>query len=489
MARMLRDDIIKWLDENGGQKGDYVVETESIDNPKWEPGSTSQPRKLTRKKMTWYSNNGKMITVIDDSEDTSRPRTADGMLEGDVADEGGVGRKPSYDVDYQGPVPKDDKINPPSNTNDNRSPERRKQDQAEAAEAEWNRANGPVPDKTSPAYKEEDAGRGSGRFETHSEREKRERDEEAARRATRAEEDRQEEQKRRREADDKANALREKELEIAQARADSEDRARALTDSRERDRIGIERDRLQAEKDKANRPAVIGSPTDETRRIIQQNPDGSVSYIDNPAYDEIKAKTKEKREQLRDAIAHNQMTAAVASQKYKEWYDAEVAIPLARAKEERERAAESREAQKAADEERRFAAKYEIDKANVGQQAAESAQANERALLPYRVGPKFGGQFSSAVNGLSGSMDKDSSAGVKFTADAFEFKRPDFAGIARNATRDALKHLTPYEPTDVSKYAVGNYEGIRLPTDASTGATAPPSASYIDTSQYLTPPE
>lgn len=478
-----RTDVEQWLEDNGGQKGEAIIETEMVDNPRYVEGSeaTNGPKKIAKKKVTWYTNNGKKLSVYDDSQNTSdmdsrgyRPDDRDGPA-------GRGGRDPAYQIEYQGNVPKDDKHYPnASSREDTRNPQDRRKDEEYDREATWNQIHGPNGDTSHPAYNPEHAGRGSGRYESHRERDERERREEVARQQD-------EDRDRRTRAEEKANELKEEELRI---RREAENRASATSErqaTNESSRIAIEAERLAVERSRANRPTVIGSPTYKDKTIQQQGPDGTITTTENPLYDELRVRAEDKREELRDAIAHNQMTAAVAAQKYKEWYDKEVAVPLALAKERREQAAERRSAQQAADEERRFAAKYEVDRANVGQAAAESAQANERALLPYRVGPKFGGQFSSAVNGLSGKMDQNSEAGINFTADAFEFKRPDFSGIARKATADALKHLTPYQPTDVSKYATADYSGITLPTSAPTGAPAPESPSYIDTSTYLPP--
>lgn len=462
-----RTDVYKWLEANGGQRGDVVIETEMVPNPEYTGPGTGKPEKIARKKVTWYTENGKKLSVYDDSDKTD-PTTMMAPNDRPHPDYP-EGRDPGYEIEFQGVIPKDDKNYPPeSSRSDSRSPEERERAYEAARESQWNRDT-PIEEG------------GSGRYETHEARRQRERQETQDAEAAA--------DRRRRDANDaKANELKDEELRIrreAEARAE-----RQATEAGKRDseRIGLEKERVDLERTRANRPAIIGSPTYEDKYIGQQEADGTYSWTENPIYDELRAKAKEKREEMRLAVEHNQATAAQAAQAYKEWYDKEVAGPLAQLKERREQAAEKREAQRAVDEERRFAKKYELDKANLGQSAAESAQANERALLPYRVGPKFGGQFSSAVNSLSGKMDQNSEDGIKFTADAFEFKRPDFAGIARQATRDALKHLTPYEPSDISKYATADYSGITMPANTATGAPAPTAPSYIDTSQYLPQP-
>lgn len=465
-----RTDVIKWLEANGGQRGDAIIENELVDNPNYVEGreATNGPKKITRKKVTWYTENGKKLSVYDDSEDGSK-NDGTGMRPGDRVNPDDGERDSAYEIDFQGVTPKDDKNYPPtSSREDGRSPEEKERAYEAARESQWNRDT-PIEEG------------GSGRYETHEARRQRERQETQDAEAAA-------DKKRRDTNDAKANELREKELTVRQAAE-----ARAAKDAtesaaRDRDRIGLERERVGLERTRTTRPAIIGTPTYEDKYIAHQTADGSYEWSENPIYDELRAKAKEKREEMRLAVEHNQATAAQAAQAYKEWYDKEIAGPLAQLKERREQAAEKREAQKAVDEERRFAKKYELDKANLGQSAAESAQANERALLPYKVGPKFGGQVSSAINGLSGRMDQNSEDGIKFTADAFEFKRPDFAGIARNATKDALKHLTPYEPSDASKYATADYTGVTMPANTATGAQAPTAPTYIDTSQYLPQP-
>jgi len=351
-----RTDVQKWLEQNGGQKGEAIIEVEMVDNPNYVEGSedTRGPKKIAKKKVTWYTNNGQKLSVYDESDkvDAGTQMAPNDRVHPDDPN----ARDPGYEIEYQGNIPKDDKHYPNAAADrDGRSPESKEREEEAAREARWNRDT-PIEEG------------GSGRYETHEQRRQRERQE--------AEDDQRDEDRRRRiEEDARANALKEQELEIrraAEARAAATAERQAGNDA---SRIAIDAERLDVERQRANRPTVIGTPTYKDKTIQQQGPDGTITTTENPLYDELRVRAEEKREELRDAIAHNQMTAQIAAQKYKEWYDKEVAVPLALAKERREQAAERREAQKAADEERRFAKNYDLQRSQLGQQAAESAQA------------------------------------------------------------------------------------------------------------------
>lgn len=71
-----------------------------------------------------------------------------------------------------------------------------------------------------------------------------------------------------------------------------------------------------------------------------------------------------------------------------------------------------------------------------GMDAAKLAQMGTE----NRVGPNFGANFASALTGIAtGDRSK-----VHFSPNDFTYATPDYAGIARNATAQALAHLSPY---------------------------------------------
>lgn len=483
--RMHAGEIADWLREHKGQKS-YQEKTEEVANPDYVPGSpdarlgTAKPKNIVKHNI-WVANDGQVLEVIDNAatnkaEQDAAVAAGEGGYQGDTF-------TPYYRVVHKGDP---DNIDP-------RSPEKKAEDAAQHAEAEWNRANGPTPDKTSPAYNEADAAaqRGSGLSETHAERAARELRE----RTVKREED-DATARRNKEVLDAEN--RGKELGISQQQADETERAHKASEAAAANQLTVSQAQADAasknadttaarEARDARTPNVIGTPTDTQQSIAWIDPtSGEIKAGENPLYNQKKAEAEQERERLRLLIENNKMTAEVAAAQYKRWYDQNIAGPLALAAERRAQAAEQRQALQAEDQRRQFKATNDIARADLGEKAAGRAVDAEKSLLPYRVGGGFAGDFSDAINGLAagGKMGTNASAGVHFQAGDFEFKAPNYAQIARNATTDALKHLTPYKPSD-QPYQVANYTGLTQPT-SSTLAGAPAEASYADTSAGIT---
>lgn len=478
---MKRSEVLAWLAEHKGQKGDVQIEYKLEDNPRYDSkiaavqaGDYDQKPKIRAKHVTWKANDGQELEVVDNSTPGEAVDS-----EGNFTGPYNPNYDPEYDVVTKGA---------PDDHTDTRSPEVKAEQQALAAEKEWNRANSPDnPDTKSPAY--DGSGRGSGRYESHNERTTRENQENTQKRG---------------------DAAEERASQAARSQADT-DAIRAANDTA---RVGIEQGRANTEATVATTNAaaatsqaetaaareareakgttqIVGTPTYADPNITTINPTtGELGEATNPNYDEARKNSENKRLEIQTAIEAGKYSAEVGAQKYKEWYDVNITLPFAQMKEKRDQAAEARAAQELSDKRKAQKAQNDLDRAKLGQDAAESAQANERSLLPYEVGPKFAGEFADATNSLAhgGTLGTDAAAGIHFTPDAFEYKRPDFKSIAKQATKEALKHLTPYNP-DEGAPVVANYTGITMP-DATTMAGAPvytPSAAITNTVNSITP--
>lgn len=435
------------------------VKYADIPNPDYDPAAGDPVSMRTKKVMlrTFVANDGYEITVIDNEEQSS-PVGPDPGLPGAQDQIQSV-----YDFVSEG--------DPTDAKQDGRSPEKKEEDSEAAREARWNRDNGP--NNTNIPVEER---RGSGLYETHAERARREEQERKSR------ED-QEDRRRRTQADEERNRLDRERLDLERnrdiRRAEEEDR-RSQNDS---SRVQIERDRLTLEQTRANRPEIVSRPTDEDEQIAVFNPaTGQVEAQDNPLYNQAKTEAKRKQEDLALAIQHNQMTAQQAAAEYTRWFKENVELPFTQAAERRAQAAEKRQALEAEERRRQFQAQYKLDRAKLGQDAAEMMVSAETAMLPHRAGPQFGEQMSAAVNSLAagGKMDGPAAnAGINFTADAFEYKKPNLSKIAQKATAAALKNLTGYKPLDAN-FDVANYEGINMPS-ATTLHSAPTAPNFVDT--------
>jgi hypothetical protein len=483
-------DIKKWLEAHQGQKN-YQDKYEEIPNPNYDAKTataTSEQPKTRQKHRIWTANDGQVLEVLDDAPATAEEQRANVDKGRSWYNDDG-----SYTHGYTVV-----RIGDPDNT-DTRSPEKKQDEARDSAEREWNVANGPTPNPNSPAYNKQDADaqRGSGLNETHSERAIREAKERDQKRA-------EDDDKARRDKDALDAQNRASELNVAGARAEEDARhnkAQEEESGRQTDIAGRNADSAARNADtsaaaeaaraetarateaRENRtPHVIGTPTSTDKSIAYIDPaSGEIRTGANPLYDQKKAEADFEKERLRLLIEQNKMTAEVAAAQYKQWYDKNVAAPLAMAAERRAQAAEQRQALQAEEQRRQFQSSNDVARAGIGEQAASRAVDAEKSLLPYRVGGTFAGNMSSAINGLAagGKMDANAASGVHFQASDFTFKAPNFAKIAKNATADALKHLTPYRPSD-QDFSVGDYTGLSLPNQDTLG-TAPADPSYIDT--------
>ena len=443
---MLRSEVLAWLQAGGGQRGQAQIEYVDVANPKYQGegkiGLAGQ-KTIKAKQVTWTREDGETLVAIDHERRDQEAVASDFRQNPDGTQ--------TYDPDYEvvGGAPKKEAV-------DSRTPEAKEADTEETAQRRRNKAD--------PAY---------GRYETDAVR--------------RRDELQDAETRRRADIDDRANALREREISIREAESDRSGRreqteieARQRAQENDAERIRLEKERVEIERSRANPKQVIGKAGTEDQYVGVFNPQtGQIETQANPLYDEVKTAAARKKEELALAIQMRQMDAQEAAQEYQRWYQENVELPFKQMAERRAQTTETRQAQDMEERRRQFAATNELNRATLGQTAGQNAVQNELATLPFRAGPAFGEQFSSAINSLAGGgkMDANASAGINFTADAFEYKRPDLDKIARKATKAALAGVTKYDPDAAGPIAQTDYSGINMAPDLSQ---APPSGSSID---------
>lgn len=400
-----------WLAEHGGEVGRDAVQG---------PATTDA---AGRQSHTTYTK----VTAKDGSTVTLE------RLVGDDA----PGPVPSYRVvEYSGP-----KAESSSSVGAHQRALAEAKAEAEKNERDWNLNNGPDKQVMDPNTGQMRPGWGSGRAETHEERTRREY-------AAQDQGFQQENQAAARRAEERTIATQ-------QAQADQQRAANELAQAK-----------FDYDKEKDVRPQLASTPTDATKNIAIWDPGSqTVRSVDNPMYDAAKAEAARLKDQLSTGIALNQITAQQAAQQYKQWWDTNVELPFKQAAEVRARAAEQRAALEAEDRRKQFASDFSLRRANLGFTAGNAAVQNEMGLLPYRAGPTEAAEMSAAITSLGqgGKVSgPDASAGINFTPGAFEFDRPDFEGIAKKATKNALKGITKYNPE--GSFSQGNYEGISMPS-------------------------
>lgn len=465
---MSRTEILKWLEDHQGQrdaaKGGYAITRETRPNPKYTGDRNSvEPVSVSIIKRTWTANDGQQISVYDDPNTNVEPPST---------------------PDNPGPQETRYEIAGQSNA-ETRTPEQVQIQEGQAAaekakhaEAEWNRANGPTPDQSSPAYNPADAGRGSGIYETHTERISRE-----DQQRTRVQAD--ERITREVKAQEDTNRVANERTKIEQQNADtSRQSAEASTAAQQRANV-VAQGQLELGQAKEARegrtPQVVGTPTDDNPNLVYIDPStGEIKSGANPIYNDLKTQATQKQKELTLAIEANKLTLDQAAAEYKMWFDKNVQAPLLQAQERRSQATEQRAALAAEEQKRQFQATNEIARGTLGQQAADTASANVRAELPFMTGSSYGPEMASAVNSLAagGKIGTNAAAGIKFSPGAFSFQQPDFQKISQNATAAALAHLTPYQP-GTDPIPVASYQGLNMP-DATTMAGAPTAPTMID---------
>lgn len=457
---MKRSEVLAWLQANGGQKS-YDVEYEPYEAPGARAGTSE---KRYRKRVTWVANNGQVLSVYDYGETSNQIRNPEepGNIESGGTD--GSGPEPVYELAGSSPTEKD------KERKETRTPEAIAKDQEDDRERQRNRQD--------PR---------SGRYETDKERHDRERQERLDQENAQARQQQQNESATRLQNEQERLQLEKDRAAREQARQDREQAEAQQRGERENRRLTLEEERAQREAEKwqeeQRKPTYLSPITEDQETVARYDKEtGQIVADKNPIFNEIKAAAKRKQEELSTAIALNRETRESAAAKYNQWFKENVEIPFMQAQERRAQATEQRQAQQAEEQRKQFQATHELERAKFGQQQANMMLDAEMALNPYRVGPAFGDQMSSAINGLAagGKIDGPAAnAGVNFTADAFEYKKPNLEKIASKATSNALKHLTTYRP-DSTEFATANYEGINMPTPT-TFQNAPTMPDMIDT--------
>jgi hypothetical protein len=383
---------------------------------------------------------------------------------------------------------------PKPNTATPRTPEQTTADKAVAAqqqikerqmseeerEQKWNQVNGPgktAPAPDSPDYPYWTGGGGSGFSETHAQRAEREQ-----KAAQAAEDDRRLQQQAEETRNQNQTGNR-----LAQARIDSDEKDRA---AREREgaagraltaaQIGETARHNQSEETKPN---FLSDASANNQFVVRYDPkSGQMVQEANPNYDAVKAAAEERRKELSLQIQSGQLDLEGAKQMYTQWFDTNVRAPLMLSEEARSKAAEQRAALDAEERRRQFAADFGLRKASLGEQASGRAVNAEISTLPYRSGPTWGEDISSAINSLGGGgkvSGPDAGAGIHFSDSSFAFDKPDFDAIAKRAAHQVLSGLTDYRPSD-QQYATADYSGVpqvnlsNMPTYQYTPVALPP---------------
>jgi hypothetical protein len=221
-----------------------------------------------------------------------------------------------------------------------------------------------------------------------------------------------------------------------------------------------------------NKPEFLTGDSKNPYTQVYNPATNSIDVLDNPNFDAVKDAAEQRRLELASQVQSGQLQLEAAKQQYTQWFDTNVKTPLMLSQEARAKAEEQRQALEAEERRRQFAADFGLRKATLGQAAGQDAAQNEISLLPYRSGPTWGADISSAINSLAGggSLENDASAGIHFSDSSFSFQRPDFKQIAKDAAKAALSGLTDYRPSD-DKFATGDYSGV--PAVNLSGAPAP----------------
>jgi len=165
---------------------------------------------------------------------------------------------------------------------------------------------------------------------------------------------------------------------------------------------------------------------------------------------EAAAKVAALREERANNIAQGKLSADEADRKYDRDYRDQVETPLKRAAEARAQDAARRAEEKARTDREQYQQeqvsareKEETRRAEAdrkfGYDAGQDAVSTALKLLPYRVGPTFGAEFSTALNTLSSGGGP-----VNFSPGAFSFDMPDVNAIAdREVSRALSLYKTP----------------------------------------------
>jgi hypothetical protein len=468
---MKRSVVLSWLQAHGGQKKqevDYI----DVPNPKYAeasstgpggtllPGATAQPRTIKRRVVIWTSNDGQQLRVFDDTPNEKGNEAIDSgeSSPGPYANTvSGLREDPDYEFIDSGEAKRD--TNEPLQT-----PYQQALSANDLKEAQANQE-------------------ATGRFETNAQRDARLATEEAQQRARRDQQIQEGNVTRQQEIDARAAEQQKEANRLAQERLDAEKEQQAGGLEVSRGNLTLAQQREQREAATANQPHFLSNADPSNPNIAAFNPaTGLIETTPNPNYDAVKAEGQRLMQELTIGIQLGNLDQNQAKQKYDQWFQQNVTVPFMAAQESRAQAADQRAAQQAEEQRRQFGADFGLRSAEFGETAGQHAAQNEIALLPYRVGDKFGPDMSSAINSLAAGGDINGpspSAGIHFGPGDFTYQAPNLQKIAQKATAAALAHLTSYKPGD-EPFATA--APVALP-NASTFAGAPASTPIVDPAQ------
>lgn len=462
---MRRSEVFAWLQAHGGQKytsSDWVEEP----NPLYDPTDPRQvktplPSKILKKKVTWVANDGKTLSVIDDSP--PEPKPIPGIQTGPdpgLPESGGNQYNPEYRVvDQDKPAPRD--TNEPLQTEYQAGLSAQ---QAKEAQANLEAGRGYHTNDDLAAIASKQAADARAEEDQQAQRDARLRqiaiDERAAK------------------TQDEQNRLAKERLDLERENARASQAISQGSLAVSQGNLTVAQQAEERQRQAANKPQFLSTADPGNKNIAYFDPTtGQIASTANPNYDAVKVEAEQLQKDLALGIQLNQYTASEAKTKYDQWFQQNVTVPFMAAQEERARAADQRAAMQAEEQRNQFGAQFGLQSAEFGETAGQHAAQNEISLLPYRVGPTFGAEMSSAINSLAagGKVNGPSaSAGINFSPGAFTFKRPDFEGIAAKATAKALSHLTPYKPT------AGSFPSVSGGAPSINFGSAPTSAGGVD---------
>lgn len=239
----------------------------------------------------------------------------------------------------------------------------------------------------------------------------------------------------------------------------------------------------QAEASRASAVASQASAAAQMANVDVNREQNRITAERNQAqalYEQAQLAAQKERDRLNGLVSIGQLQAEQAKQSFTQWLETNVKIPFMQMEEQRARAQEQRDAQKAEDLRRQNAATFSQEREKSALGFGKSVMDAAVSTLPYMAGPTFGEEAASAIN----SVARGSSKGINFTASGLTFTPPNFEEIALNATAKALSHLSPYAKAIAEAgerpggaYAVADYSGLPSPAlPSSAPAPFDPSA-------------
>jgi hypothetical protein len=207
-------------------------------------------------------------------------------------------------------------------------------------------------------------------------------------------------------------------------------------------------DAAQAAATKAGQETPTAAETARHNNATEAQAANTASRADRREQQQITAAEAQQRatalrEERANAVATGRLTLDAANAEYDRRYKDEVETPLKRSAEQRAVEAAKRAEDQARFEREKFqqeqvssrekeTTRRQEAEAKFSYDAGQDAVSQAMKLLPYRVGPTFGAEFSQALNTLG-----NGGGAVNFTPGAVTFDAPDYASIAEQAAQRA----------------------------------------------------